>query len=334
MGTQGKSTFIIKSLVGTFFSFSSFYQVILTLLVFLGILSLFAFRSDRNVLLMLLFATGFLGIIHPYITEPLIHTSFGYYGFSTTLSLFRITLGFSGLLLVYKLLKNRTYRIILFTIFLIVFLLNIRANVENFKTNKWTKIGFEVSPLMNAQFEFANFVLKSTAQNDVLITPHGETAFAINALTGRKVVFMRRTHASPFVDVDKRIADAAVMLYGNNSNLRKELLKKYNVKYLYTDYYSEQSMINCLQVWDNLTNPNFAEFSYSCLRTSPKYEEYLKSNGLEVKKVHARLDVASNLAPKFDLIVIKPSSLKLNLTELKAYTYNNITYFGLYKINN
>jgi len=213
-------------------------------------------------------------------------------------------------------------------------LLNIRANVENFKTNKWTKIGFEVSPLMNAQFEFANFVLKSTAQNDVLITPHGETAFAINALTGRKVVFMRRTHASPFVDVDKRIADAAVMLYGNNSNLRKELLKKYNVKYLYTDYYSEQSIINCLQVWDNLTNPNFAEFSYSCLRTSPKYEEYLKSNGLEVKKVHARLDVASNLAPKFDLIVIKPSSLKLNLTELKAYTYNNITYFGLYKINN
>ena len=59
----------------------------------------------------------------------------------------------------------------------------------------------------------------------------------INAVSGRKVVLVRRTHASPYVDVDKRYADGLVMLYGENNMMRAELLEKYSVDYLYVDFY-------------------------------------------------------------------------------------------------
>ncbi|MGF3555148.1 MAG: hypothetical protein ACQXXF_07800, partial [Thermoplasmatota archaeon] len=194
------------------------------------------------------------------------------------------------------------------------------------------KIGFNLDTLTKTYFEFANLVIQNTGKEEVTISPHGETAFALNALTGRKVLFLRRTHASPFVDANKREADAAIILYGNNETLRKELLEKYNIKYFYYDFYALQQIYECIQYWENLSNDAYAELSYACLRTSLDYKNYLEQNGIETKEVYARLDVASENAPKFRMLAIKPKEIRLNLSEIRVISYQNTTYFGFYKI--
>ncbi len=75
-GLERNLEFVINALKGLFFNFSNFYNTITTLLFYLGLLSIVSFKSDRNRMLLLLFLTGFIGITHPYITKPLLKTSF------------------------------------------------------------------------------------------------------------------------------------------------------------------------------------------------------------------------------------------------------------------
>ncbi|MGB9749134.1 MAG: hypothetical protein ACPLWC_04845 [Candidatus Woesearchaeota archaeon] len=329
---SGNLSIISDALKNYFFNFQNFYQSIISLLVIAGILSLFAFKSERNSLIKILFLTGFLGLIHPIITQPLIKTSFGYFAFNVNFILLRSILAFSGVYLIYKFNKEMIYKIgvLIFSSLLVAGGFFIEIN--NFKKDRWSKIGFSYDDLTKAQFEIANFIIQNTNKDEVIITPHGETSFAINALTGRKVLFLRRTHASTFVDANKREADAAIILYGNNESLRRKLLSKYNIKYFYYDFYALQNIYACLQYWENLSDEMYSEYSYSCLRTSLDYKDYLEQNGIEVKEVYARLNVAAEDAPKFRILAIKPNEIKLNLSQIRAVSYQNITYFGFYKI--
>ena len=331
-GSQGKIFVILNTLKNTVFNFQNFYQIIITFLFIFGILSLFAFKSERNILIELFFLTGFLGLVHPYITEPIIKTSFGYFGFIANFLIIRHLIAFSGLFLIYKLNKSNNYRLGIILIASIFIFVGFIRGVNDFKNDRWTKIGFNLDALTKSQFEIANLILEKTDKDNVIITPHGETSFALNAVTGRKFLFIRRTHASTFVDADKREADAAIILYGNNETLRRKLLSEYNIKYFYYDFYALQQIYSCLQYWENLSDEIYAELSYSCLRTSLDYKEYLEQNGIEVKEVYARLDVASENAPKFKLLAIKPNEIRLNLSEIKVINYQNATYFGFYKI--
>jgi hypothetical protein len=330
-GSSGKGIFIFDTLKNAFFNFSGFSAVLISGFLITGIFSLFFSKTERNWLVPIIFLTGFIGLTHPYITEPLIHTSFGYYGFGSMIAIFRIILAFSGILFAYSYLKDSK---IFFAVLAVIFIALFISSAVNFRKDQWVSQGYAVSDLTKIQFDFADYVAKSVSNEEVILTPHEETGFAINALTGKKILFMRRTHASPFVDFDQRAADGAIILYGNNSALRSELLKKYSIKYLYIDYYSAQSFAQCSAMWDNFSDPAYAEQSYSCIRVLPKYREYLNENGVETKDVYARLDIAFEPAERTNITIIKPVPASFSVTPLNAAQYQNQTFFVLYYINN
>jgi hypothetical protein len=79
--------------------------------------------------------------------------------------------------------------------------------------------------------ELRSYVLRSTEPDDVVLSTN-ELSFALSALTGRKVLVTRRAQNDAFVDMDVRNRDAALILYGRDSALRRRLLERWQVKYL------------------------------------------------------------------------------------------------------
>jgi hypothetical protein len=71
----------------------------------------------------------------------------------------------------------------------------------------------------------------NTRPDEVALSTN-ELSFAWAALTGRKTVVARRAQNDPFVDMDVRNRDAALMLYGNDEAARGRLLRQYGVRYL------------------------------------------------------------------------------------------------------
>ncbi|MEM3877730.1 MAG: hypothetical protein QXW07_04475 [Candidatus Woesearchaeota archaeon] len=328
-GVQGEGKYISETLKNTFIDLSSIPQTIISALVMFTIVW-FIIKRKINWPLLLVFLTGFIGLTHPYITMPLLHTSFGYYGFAPVLSLFRMLMAFYALSIIYNYAeKSKILLGALAIFFLTLFILNLN---QSLKSQSNTLAMAQLSDLQKGQLEMAYYVRSVVLNNETILTPHEETSFAINALTGKKVVFMRRTHASPFVNFDQRAADAAVIMYGNNSALKMELIKKYNVRYFYYDYFTITNSKSCLQMWENFSNPAYWELSYSCMRVLPQYEEYLKENGIETKKVYARLDIAFQDAPRTELVIIKPGPINLPTKLLKNWSYANFTYYAFYKL--
>jgi hypothetical protein len=75
------------------------------------------------------------------------------------------------------------------------------------------------------------WVFDHTRPDDVVLSAN-ELSFAWAALTGRKTVVTRRAQNDPFVDMDVRNRDAALMLYGGDEEARARLLRQYGVRYL------------------------------------------------------------------------------------------------------
>ena len=125
--------------------------------------------------------------------------------------------------------KKHTYKYIL-GFFLVVFVISSAFAYESWQANPWIKTG--VTPLDPFHSSLQAYLLENTLPNDVILS-NNELSFAINALSGRKLVISRRSHNSPFMDFDARQMDAAKIFYGNDSALRDSLLADYNVKYVY-----------------------------------------------------------------------------------------------------
>jgi hypothetical protein len=79
------------------------------------------------------------------------------------------------------------------------------------------------------------WVKENTRPDDVVLSAN-ELSFAWSALTGRKTMVTRRAQNDPFVDMDVRNRDAALVLYGSDDAARERLLRQYGVRYvLWTD---------------------------------------------------------------------------------------------------
>ncbi|MBS1266148.1 MAG: hypothetical protein MAG795_00113 [Candidatus Woesearchaeota archaeon] len=164
----------------------------------------------------------------------------------------------------------------------------------NFNKDRWVNYGRQADPQMQVMFQVEDWILTNTEKDSVFLG-NDESSFALNALTGRSLVIARRTHANYYVDVDKRYADAMVMLYGNNKTRTIELLRKYDVDYLYVD-------------------SNLIERP---MLTRKKFENYLLKNGVNISIQNVRFDPAVADAPVYEAIVIPPQQLRLvehNLT--------------------
>jgi hypothetical protein len=141
-----------------------------------------------------------------------------------------------------------------------------------------------------------------------------ESSFALNAMTGRKLVIARRTHASYYVDVENRYADAVVMLYGNNLDTVKDLVRKYGVTYFYLDSF--------LMNYPLIVNL--------------KYQDYLDQNGVNYTIQDVRLDPASGNSKLFRSMVVLPQQPRLlewNITTpVKQFLISGQLHSVFYKV--
>lgn len=266
-----------------------------------------AFRSPRRFTLPLIVGlVTIIGLLHPFIKE----VGIGFYAFGYIYDMARGLLLFTSVYVMYKSLSG-TPRKAFYFLALAFFIINAHATFITFDNDRWVQVGR--SP--NYQYNLAEWITASTPNDAVFLSPNEETGFALNAMTGRKVVIARRTHASPFVDVNQRAADAAIILYGNNDTLIAELVGKYGIKYLYEDFYSSQAVAQCGQGFDRLSDPAASDIALSCLMTDPSRENYIKQAGITTTKVHTRIDPASTVAPRFAMIAIKPGNMSKWLAE-------------------
>lgn len=108
-------------------------------------------------------------------------------------------------------------------------------------------------------------------------------SFAFHAYSGRKLVVERRPHANAFVDLDRRYADAAVMLFGTDANLTRRLLDEYKVDYLVRDPFHERFL------------------PIDPLMTSPAYAPYWDAAGVPYVRLERAYDTIGD-GQRFDVI--------------------------------
>lgn len=306
---------LFNLLKNQFFNLNNFARLFLGLFALLGIT--YAFRKDKNEIDYLpfyIYLAGFIGFIHPLITLPLLGTSVGSYGFDNIFILaipLLILISFQA----DKSFSKQTNKIKTFCMIILTFLFLSHAFfvIQGFKNDIWTQSAENPEGMPVKLQGLISWSKENIENNESILVSADETGFAINALTGKKVVTARRTHSSPFVNMNERNADTAVLLYGNNTKVKKELISKYQISWFYEDAYAVQAQQECRAYIEQKLNDFY---SVRCLRTTPEYESYLKENGVEYVKSYAGLDPASSVAPLFDLLSIKPTNYTFQVSEL------------------
>jgi len=183
------------------------------------------------------------------------------------------------------------------------------------------------------------WIKNNTGVYDVFLS-NNELSFALTALTGRKIVIFRRNHVPTFfLDFDTREIDAATILYSNNASLVRKLLKKYNISYLYWNYYWINSefhldengrivnIFDPLMVFDTQENRKLLEerkLRYVEIETWPDPA----MRGKEYKKARMLL-----IIPNYRNFTHPWSETLDQFLELQwGYSRGNVSYAKIYKI--
>jgi len=319
-----------------FFNFSSITTALVSIFSLLGLY--FVFKKGnrfKNIFIKLLILISIIACFHYFITEPLLSIHFvphrmEGFTFPFTISL----LACFGL----KELVNLNNKKHLYA-FLLIILVILSANIIDFlnkvENDVWINAGKRSLPqeLTAAQ----EWILNNTDVNDVFLSTN-ELSFALNSLTGRKVVITRRAHNSPFINIEQREADGAVMLYGNDSEKIAKLLKKYNIKYLYWSYYWIQSEYTIKD------NEIINYFDPILVKENQEMHEYFDKHGVNYIKINGWIDPAMRGEDfkKYDLLLVLPNyenfthpwshSLDKYLKLVWNYTVENQTLAKIYKI--
>lgn len=193
----------------------------------------------------------------------------------------------------------------------VVILLLFYYSVKSYNENPWIKAGREQNNAMDAWWGAGDWIQKNTEINDVFLA-FDESCFAMNAVSGRKCVITRRTHANYFVNIEDRMADAVVALFGSNESQTEEIIKKYNISYFLVD----PMLISGYQ------------------RVLPEYESYLLRNSVKFVKVVDRLDPSLNEAKKFDVLAVQFQNLTINkfLEPAIEFKVDGSPYLQIFKV--
>jgi hypothetical protein len=291
---------ILQTIRGVFFSTNTPIAFALSMLAIAGFI--LAIKNRRLILIPV--GIMLFGLVHPYLTQPLVGTSLGWFGFAQMRWITTVLLAGLALGALLKMTPERLHTIALILLLSVV-AIQAQANYSRFTEDRWTQMAFDPRYSINLENPLIDHIKETTSTDDVFLTLHPESSFALNGVTGRKVVHLRITHASTFVDVNQRILDAALILYSNDSETVNRLLQRYETSHLYIDAYGLQSWMNCDAFFEQGGHP---ETSYACLRIDydPEYERILEAHGLEYERLTARKNVASENAPLFDQIAIRP----------------------------
>ncbi len=179
-------------------------------------------------------------------------------------------------------------------------------------------------------------LLKNTNVNDVILTTN-EHSFMVNALSGRKVLVSRRAHNDAFTqDFDDRQRDAAIILYGKNTQQKQELLNKYSVDYVYID-----SGWGSFEFSPNGPNDPLMVFD------TPQMRKDFADAGVMVAPLYWYVDpsVRASGVKMYDLLIVSPENYEETgkglwengidslLTPVWTYEQNGQTLAVLYKVN-
>ncbi|MBN1376966.1 hypothetical protein JW949_01385 [Candidatus Woesearchaeota archaeon] len=304
-----------------FFDYSSFFVFILSLFALIGFCYIVKNREEfSNKIIFMLFITIIAGGFYYFITMPLGIDIMVYWQFLIYLpGLLKAVLLTIGIIAVINTMKKVDIKYSYIAIGLIGILL-IAAAVQqkhNEYSDRWADTGRQEQNIM---FSMAQWVKQNTDKNDVFLSTN-ENSFALFSLTGRKIVVNRGTHTSQFVDLDERMTDASIMLYGNDSEKTKELIKKYNISYVYYD----QNWISNLQ-WDP-----FLVF--------PKNSGIFDKYNVSYNRVNKKLDPGKEGVPLYDLL--EPVNDNLWSEKFEEFIYpvmfwgeSEQPYIVIFRVNN
>lgn len=288
------------------FNFSNIRNGIMTVLLYLGLFVLFFHKNKEYTrLLKILLLAGVTIVFSYFITQPLLNTNFvpSQNERFLLIALLSIT-SFVGL----KYLINRfvQHKLKYFITFIILLLLVISSinDYNAVKEDQWHKAGMQE---MSPHYQSLQKYLLSNTNVDYIILSTNEISFAVNAISGRKVVSSRRGHNDKFLDFDEEEINAAIVLYGNNTAKKLELIKSKNVKYLYWDYYWIQSEY----MFDKNGNIN-GWYDPLVFRYPEKYAPILEENGIKYFQQHTWLDPGARYDDviKYDLLFVSPENYR------------------------
>jgi uncharacterized membrane protein len=288
----------------------------LTILTLLGlVVCIMNFDKKMPRYAVLWYIAGFLAPLHHLVTRPLMGKwvlPSHLFGLALPLLVFAVYGTKTVIQLAEK--KSQKARQIAAVGFIILVLLLFWQRYNEYNANPWVQFGERYDPQTQAWFSLGSWIQKNTNINDVFLSGD-ETCFAMNGFTGRKCVFVRRTHANYFVDVEQRYADGIVMLYGNNSALTSRLLDDYKVDYVLIDAYMQQQPV----------------------LVDAKFEQYFLDNNITFTKVRERKDISVADAKVFDLLAVPFQAINKALeSKLSPATEANIgaqAYLKLYRVN-
>ncbi len=231
--------------------------------------------------------------------------------------------------------KQANYFILIFLIFLISFLFNFINTVKH--DNFWKNAKKDIVPKYMKSLQF--YLLNSSNVDDVILTTK-ELGFAINSLTGRKLLTNRWAHQNnPYIDMPRRDLVAAIILYGNNTIDKLKLILKYNVSYIYWDYYWFNSEYNII-------NNNLVPYDPLIVFDNSYTRKILDYYGIKYLPSFFWIDPSHwyNYVRRYNILFILPNNY-LNYThpfskdldpfiyEVWSYKYKNKKIAVLYKIN-
>ncbi len=291
----------------------SFLRKILGVLTLLGVFLAWKMRARIEYRTPLFWLVALLvGTAHFVITIPLLNTSIvpphlygGIYIPTAVLSVF----GLRSIAKTASKYTNKPVYLVLVVFSVLIILPLLSQQYAAYQNDHWVQYGKTMDPAMSTMYRVKDWILAHSTTNDVFLA-HDESSFAINALTGRKLVAVRRTHASPYVDVDKRYADAFIMMYGTNTTKIQELIQDYGVRYLYVD----QFLVGTPMV------------------TSVAHAEYVRQHGVNFTTGKSRYDPASTDTPLYDVIIVQgqPQAI-LNLSKgQQVFSVGNQLFSVLY----
>lgn len=311
-------SWILKSVTGNLFlGYRGIGAYVLGIAGLLGIFyCVLRWKKTVTGFILLWFIANIVTVGHHLVTKPFLDFSF----LPEKLPLFMIFSGIFitfGLRYVYLHLRKTVGIKVFAGIILIVLLLPIAyASYQNYSSNRWVQYGMQWDPATEKMYEIRDYLMENLDKDDVVLA-NDETGFALAVLSARKQMLTRRTHASYFVDINQRIADAAVIMYGDDPEKAKELLEKYKV----THFYKDQHLV---------TYP---------MRTSLRFRDYLDRYGVKYEVRVSTWDPAMPPDRGFteEMLIIPPQNITQEFNELlvseRKFIIGNQLFSELYRIN-
>lgn len=323
--------FLENSLQKIFADASGVYGVASSVLVITGLIAAFSVRRNRKAaeFARWFFIASVVLTYSYFITEPLFGTNFTPdYALTFMLRFSVISLQLFALTCLWD---KRDRKILLFAA---VFTLIVANGVSGYNRMIDSELFKQAQKNPTTYFlPLQKAVLENTNASDVFLS-NNELSFVLNAFTGRKLLTNRRAHSGTFTDADSQELDGAIILYGNNTLRKLELIKKHDIKYLFWNELwvdLEYKDYNLTQTLD--TQGNVKVVDPMVVTDKSEYQSELKENNIRYFTSKTWLDpsIEGEYVEKLDLIFISPenyrsrerpwrSDLDPYLTEYWSYT--------------